>query len=112
MFCIFVGDILNDFWSNQIGDVFLEITILKLRMEPSQVDLNYYPQVYDRPKFFEFDQSKNLVIKKEVITINEVVTLNENGDEVVNQEEIKSYVTDKIIEPIVYYAKGIMVKPC
>jgi hypothetical protein len=112
MFCIFVGDNLNDFWSNKIGDVFLEITISKLRMEPSQVDLNYYPQIYERPKFFEFDQNKNLIIKKEVVTINEMVTQDEFGEDVITQEEIKTLETEKIIEPVVYFAKGLMVKPC
>lgn len=112
MYAIFNNDSLLNFWANQIGDVFIEATIRGLKLDQSKVDLNFYFGIDSIPQFYEFDQDKKLIIKKEVITINEVVTQNELGEDVVSQEEIKTYETDKIIDPIVYFAKGLMVKPC
>lgn len=112
MFCIFINDLLLNFWANQIGDVFIEATIRGLKLDQSNVDLNFYFGIDSIPKFYEFDQDKKLIIKKELITINEIVTQNENGEDVVTQEEVKSYEVDKIIEPIVYFSKGLMIKPC
>ena len=112
MFIIFNNDSILNFWANQIGDVFIEATIRGLKLDQSKVDLNFYFGLDSVPQFYEFDQDKKLIIKKEVITINEVVTQNENGEDVVTQEEVKSYEVDKIIEPIVYFSKGIMIKPC
>jgi hypothetical protein len=112
MFCIFNNDLLINFWANQIGDIFIDATIRGLKLTQSLVDLNYYPELYSVPAFYEFDQDKKLIIKKEVVTINEVITQNEAGDDVTTQEEVKSYVTDKVIEPIVYMSKGILIKQC
>lgn len=112
MFGLFIDSILKDFWANQVGDVFIEATIRGLKLDQSKVDLNFYSEIDSVPPFYEFDQDKKLIIKKEIITINEVVTQNENGEDVVTQEEVKSYEVDKIIEPVVYFAKGLMVRPC
>jgi hypothetical protein len=112
MFAIFKNDSLLNFWANQVGDVFIDATCRGLNLDRSNVDLNFYYGIDSIPAFYEFDQDKKLIIKKEVVTINEVVTQNELGDDVIAQEEIKTYELDKIIEPVVYFAKGLMVKPC
>jgi hypothetical protein len=112
MFAIFNNDSLLNFWSNQIGDVFIDATIRGLKLTQSLIDLYYYPELDRVPAFYELDQDKKLIIKKEVTTINEVTQQNELGEDVVIQEEVKSYVVDKVIEPIVYMSKGLMVKPC
>jgi hypothetical protein len=112
MFGLFLDNILKDFWANAEGDIFLEATAKGLRLNKDLIDLNFYPEIYETPKFYEFDENKNLIVKKEIVTINEVVTQNENGDDVTTQEEVKSYEVDKIIEPIVYFSKGLMIKLC
>ena len=112
MFSLFVNNTLNNFWSNQIGDMFIYATIRGLKLNQSLVDLNYYPELENVPSFYEFDQDKKLIIKKEVTTLVSVVIKNELGEDVLSQEEVKTYEVDKIIEPIVYFSKGIMIKPC
>lgn len=112
MFGLFLDNILKDFWANDDGDIFLEATAKGLRLNKDLIDLNFYPEVYESPKFYEFDEYKNLIIKKEIITQNEVVTIDENGNNIVTIVEEKTYEVDKIIEPIVYFAKGLMIKPC
>ena len=111
MFSLFVENILKDFWSNQQGDQFIDATIRYLKVEKDKVDLNWY-YINEVPQFYEFDQEKKLIIKKEIITINEVVTQNELGQDVITQEEIKTYEIERIIDPVVYFAKGLMIKPC
>lgn len=111
MFGLFVNDILKDFWSNSIGDQFISATIRYLKVSESEVDLNWY-FINEAPSFYEFDQDKKLIIKKEIITTHEIVTKNELGEDVVSLEEVRTYEVDRVIEPIVYFAKGIMVKPC
>ena len=112
MFSIFKNDLLLNFWANQVGDVFIDATCRGLKLDKSVVDLNFYFGIDSVPKFYEFDQDKKLIIKKEIITINEVVTQNELGEDELIREEIKTYEIEKIIEPIVYFAKGLMIKPC
>lgn len=112
MFAIFKNDSLLNFWANQAGDIFLESTIRGLRLEHGEIDLNYYFGIYAIPEFYEFDQGKKLIVKKQVITIEEVESVNELGETVVNQNEIVTYEIEKIIEPVVYFAKGLMVKNC
>jgi hypothetical protein len=111
MFGLFVENILKDFWSNSLGDNFIDATINYLKVDRSLVDLNFY-FIIGVPSFYEFDQDKKLVIKKEVISYEEQVSTDAEGNEVINQVEVKSYEVDKVIDPIVYMAKGIMVNPC
>jgi hypothetical protein len=112
MFCFFRNDLFENFWSNQHGDVFCENTLKSMKWEKSLVDLVYYPLLDNVPEFYEFDSSKNLIIKKEVVTISERQSVDDFGDVAVLTEEIKTYEIDKIIEPVVYCAKGLMLKPC
>lgn len=112
MFLFLKNNELVNFWSNKIGDVFFDLTVSGLRWNRSEIDLFYYPEIYSIPYFYELDSENNLVIKKEVVTINDVVLVNDLGEEVVTQEENKTYQVDKIIEPIIYCAKGVMIKPC
>lgn len=112
MFAFFKNDTLENFWGNQVGDVFFDLTIKGMKWDQSQIDLNYYPELENIPAFYEFDRNKKLIIENEVISFNEVITQNELGEDVTTQEEVKTYVVVKIIEPIVYAAKGVMTRPC
>lgn len=112
MFAFFKNDTLENFWANKVGDIFFDLTVRGMKWDQSQVDLNFYFGLDNVPAFYEFDAEKNLIIKKEVVTFNEVVTQNGLGEEVVTQEEVRAYVIDKTISPIVYAAKGVIVKPC
>ena len=111
MFGLFVENCLSGFWSNQQGDQFIDATIRYLKTDRSSIDLNWY-YINEVPQFYEFDQDKKLIIKKEIITINEVLTQNELGEDVITREEIKTYEIERIVEPVVYFAKGLMIKPC
>jgi hypothetical protein len=112
MFAFFKNDQFVDFWSNKIGDVFFDLTVSGLKWNRSEIDLFYYPELNGVPTFYEFDSEKKLIIKKEIRTLTEVVSTNEAGEEVVTQEEIVTYETDKIIDPVIYCLKGVMIKPC
>ena len=112
MFVIFKNDSILNFWANQIGDVFIDVTCRKLKLDKAVIDLNFYFGIDLIPAFYEFDDYKNLIIKKEIITQEEVVTIGEDGNNIVSIFENKTYEVDKIIEPIVYFAKGLMIKPC
>ena len=112
MFGLFLDNILKDFWENGEGDVFLEATAKGLRLNKDLIDLNFYPEIYDSPKFYEFDSSKNLILKNEVKTIVEESIVDEFGETIVTQNEVVTYEPYKTIEPIVYFSKGLMIKPC
>jgi hypothetical protein len=77
-----------------------------------EVDLYHYPSINSVPEFYEIDSSKNLIIKKEIITIVEHESVNEAGETIITTEEVKTYETDRVIDPIVYCSKGLLVKPC
>lgn len=112
MFCFFYKDSFVNFWSNKIGDVFCDLTISAMNWDKEDVDLYYYPLLVDVPKFYEIDTSKNLIIKKEIITIVEHQSVNEDGETIITLEEVKTYETDRVIEAVVYCANGLIIKPC
>jgi len=112
MFCFFKNDSLVNFWSNQIGDIFCELTIKSMKWESGQIDLVLYPLLDNVPEHYEFDSEKNFIIKKKIVTQNEVVSINELDEEVVTIEEVVTYEVERTINPIVYYTKGLMIKPC
>lgn len=120
MFGLFVNDILNNFWGNSIGDIFLSNTCSKLELNPSNVDLVYYTGLRNVPAHYIFDVNKNLIIQNEVVTPTQVATLDENGDQVLDEnlepiyhnEDVISYETASTITADFYSSKGIMVKVC
>lgn len=112
MFSFFINDELKNFWSNKIGDIFSENTILKMGWNRTEVDLVYYAGVKKVPEFKEFGANKELRILKKIVTQNEEQSTNELGETVTNIVEVVSYELDQVIEPTTYMAKGIMVKPC
>lgn len=112
MFCLFLDDILKDFWANLEGDIFIEATAKALRLNKELIDLNFYPEIYESPEFYEIDSEKKLVLKNKVVTIVEESSVNEAGETIISQIEVVTYVPYKTIEPIVYLAKGLMVKLC
>jgi hypothetical protein len=64
------------------------------------------------PEFYEFDVSKNLIVKNKIVSLVDQVTTNEEGESVVTQEEVIAFEINKIINPVVFLAKGLMIKPC
>lgn len=112
MFCLFLDNILKDFWGNSEGDVFIEATAKRLRLNKDLIDLNFYPEIYESPKFYELDADKNLILKNEIKTITEESSVNELGETVVSHTEVITYEPYKTIKPVVYFAKGLMIKPC
>lgn len=112
MFSLFVNDILNNFWSNKPNDIFIANTCRALKLDEGSVDLNFYFGLDSVPQFYEFDSNKNLILKNEIKTIIEESGVNELGETIVSQNEVVTYETFKTIEPIVYFSKGLMIKPC
>lgn len=112
MFVIFKNDALLNFWGNKPSEIFIQATCRGLKLNEAEIDLNFYLGIDSVPAFYEFDENKKLIVKKEIISYSEEITKDSEGNEIINQVEVKNYEIDKIIEPIVYFAKGIVVKPC
>jgi hypothetical protein len=112
MFAIFKNDELVNFWSNQPGDVFITATCRNLKMDESQVDLVHFIGLDAIPEHYEFSASKQLIIKEKRINIVEVSSADAEGNPVIVQEEEVSFTIKQTLEPEVFFAKGIMVKPC
>jgi hypothetical protein len=112
MFSLFVNDFLNNFWANKPNDIFISNTCRALKLNEGSVDLNFYFGLDSVPQFYEFDANKNLILKNEVKTIVEESSVNELGETIVTQNEVVTYEAYKTIEPIVYFAKGLMIRPC
>lgn len=108
MFCFFKNDAFENFWSNQIGDIFFDLTIRGMKWDQSQIDLMFYPALEKIPAYYEFDSSKKLLIKDRIV-IHEQVT---NEDGTLSVLESESFVVKSEIEPIVYAVKGVIIKPC
>lgn len=112
MFCFFKNDCFINFWSNRVGDSFAEITCKSMKWTETEVDLFFFNELEEVPKFYEFDSNKNLILKNEIKTIIEESSVNELGETIVTQGEVVTYEAYKTIEPIIYFAKGLMIKPC
>lgn len=120
MFAIFKNDDLVNFWSNQVGDVFIAATCRNLKMNEGQVDLVHFIGLDSVPEHFEFSASKQLIIKEKHIDIVEIPLLDTNGNQVLNaegipqviQQEQISFTVKQTLDPEVFFAKGIMIKPC
>jgi len=112
MFCFFKNEYLVNFWSNKVGDCFLEITCNSMKWQKTEIDLLFFDGIDSVPQFYEFDANKNLILKNEVKTIVETSSVNELGETIITQNEVVTYEAYKTIEPIVYFAKGLMIRPC
>lgn len=108
MFAFFKNDTLENFWANQIGDIFFDLTVRGMKWDQSQIDLMFYPELDKVPWYYEFDSNKNLIIKDRIVSTQEVT----NDDGSISVLESESFVVKKTIEPIVYAVKGVIVKPC
>ena len=112
MFAIFKNDELVNFWSNQIGDIFIAATCRSLKMDEAQVDLVHFMGLDSIPEHYEFSASKQLIIKEKHVDIIEVLGTDAEGNEVVTQEEQVSLVVKQTLEPKVYFSKGLMLHSC
>lgn len=112
MFAIFKNDEIVNFWSNQVGDIFIAATCKNLKMDEGQVDLVHFIGLDAIPEHYEFSASKQLIIKEKHINIVEVSSTDAEGNPVIVQEEEVSFTIKQTLEPEVFFAKGIMVKPC
>ena len=120
MFAIFNNDSLVNFWANKIGDIFISATCSNLKMDENKVDLVHFMSLESVPEHFDFSESKQLIIKEKHIDIVEIPLLDANGDQVLNaegnpemvQQELISFTVKQTLDPEVFFAKGIMVKPC
>lgn len=112
MFAIFKNDELVNFWSNQVGDIFIANTCKNLKMDEEQVDLVHFVSLESVPEHFEFSASKQLIILEKKIDIIDVPSTDAEGNPVVIQEEQISFIIKQTLEPEVFFAKGLIVKPC
>jgi hypothetical protein len=112
MFALFKNDELVNFWANQPGDIFIAATCRNLKMDEAQVDLVHFIGLDAIPEHYEFSASKQLIIKEKHINIVEIPSTDADGNPIVVQEEQISFTVKQTIDPVVYFAKGLMVKPC
>jgi len=120
MFAIFKNDELVNFWSNQVGDIFIAATCRNLKMDEVQVDLVHFISLESILEHFEFSSSKQLIVKEKHVELVEIPILDEQGNPVLNeqgnplmsQQENVSFSVKETLEPEVFFAKGLMVKPC
>jgi hypothetical protein len=112
MFGLFLNDTLKDFWGNNAGDIFLENTCNKLKLEMNSVDLVFYFGLEKAPEHYEFGSNKELTVLKKIVTQVEQESVNEQGETVVTVVDVESFELDKVYEPIMYFSKGLVVKPC
>jgi hypothetical protein len=112
MFAFFKNESLVNFWANQVGDIFFDLTIRGMKWSESEIDLIYYPFLDQVPEFYEFGPDKNLIIKKKVITFVDSKSTIEDGSEVTTTSEVVSFEVERTIIPMVYFSKGISFLPC
>jgi hypothetical protein len=112
MFAIFKNDELVDFWSNQVGDIFIAATCRNLKMDEEQVDLVHFTGLESIPDYYEFSSSKQLIVKERHVEITEVINTDAEGNELVVQEEQVSFIIKETFEPKVYFSKGLMLHDC
>jgi len=116
MFCFFVNNEFKNFWSNKPGDIFADLTCSSMKWKREEVDLNFYPFVTNLPQDYNFDENKKLIILRvssemvEKLDENEQVVFDENGNPVMEEASVTTI--DSEHEPVVYMAKGVIVKPC
>lgn len=108
MFSFFINGVFFDFWGNKAGDIFYDNTVSKMNWYSSLVSLYHYPSIpASRPEFFDFDESKNLLIQEKVIT---EVLVGPEGEQVL--EEQISYNTKETILAEVFAINGEKFKIC
>jgi hypothetical protein len=87
------------FWSNSVGDVFVENTIKNLELNPSEIKVFFFSELQEAPKFYAVSGT-SLVIKKQIITVLD------------NGTEEESFVDEKSIQGELFFDNGKMIKPC
>jgi hypothetical protein len=55
MFCFLISGLYYGFWSNKVGDEFVENTISGLHLTASEVSVVHYPNIYNVPEYFRLD---------------------------------------------------------
>jgi hypothetical protein len=107
MFAFFLNENFFDFWANQPGDEFLDLTASKMGWDLSIVTLIHYSGIpVNRPEFFRFDENKNLIIQEKHITESVQTQIGENGVEETVIVKNESLVDVKTIESIKYVING------
>lgn len=120
MFALFVSGVFRDFWQNEIGDVFLANTCLKLGLNQADVDLIHYAGISQAPSLYTFNVNKDLIIQNQIITPTSVPTLDENGDPVLDgngdptyhMEDVVTYETASTITAEVYFSDNTFSEIC
>ena len=113
MFAFFLNGTFFDFWANQPGDEFLDLTALKMGWDLSSVTLIHYPGIpVNRPEFFRFDENKNLIIQEKQLSepIEIPVEGGEPGQTQTVQEEI--LVDVRTVSAVTYVVNGQRLLQC
>jgi len=93
MFAFFVNGEFYSFWQNKKGQIFFDLTCNGLDLNPSQVDLNYYP-IKNIPDLFAFNEEKELLIQSKVTT-TEIIDEVEQTTETI--EIVQTLVPEKFV---------------
>ena len=99
MFLLLKNGEFFSFWSNSVGDIFVENTIKNLELNPSEIKVLFFSELEEAPKFHEI-KGTSLVIKKQVITVLD------------NGTEEESFVDEKTLQGELFFDSGKMIKSC
>ena len=109
MFLILVNNTVLNFWGNKVGDIFIDNTIKYLRLDPSNVKLLYFPQIWDVPEFYLYSNN-SITIQRKVITPTLQPKENDSDPDVfINVESYEDVITN---DAEVFFENGMMIKPC
>lgn len=105
MFGFFVSGEFKGFWSNSIGDVFCDLTCMKMQWAKESTTLVYYPALKDSELSSAVATVDSVSIYREVT--NEV-GVDENDQPILEttQELVKTIQSDK------FMVNGLMLIPC
>jgi hypothetical protein len=109
MFAFFVNDEFKGFWSNKIGDIFVQATCSALGFAPSQTEVVFFHFLDEQPEHFTFDANKTLVIQRKVVSTSTVIDP-ETNEEVTTETE--SFVTSRTISADPFFTNGTVVQDC
>jgi hypothetical protein len=109
MFAFFVNDEFKGFWSNKIGDIFVQATCSALRFSPSQTKVVFFHGLENVPEYFVFGNSNSLIIQEKVIIVGTSIDP-ETEQEITTETE--SFVDLNTIPADPFFVDGQSVKDC
>lgn len=106
MFILIYLGIVKGFWSNLMGDIFLDATMKAFKMHPQYVELNYYEGLVETPFIYEVDEHGLL----KVYTEEEITTPSEVEGQPDTVEAVRTL--SATYEPLKFFSNGLVLRAC